>query len=208
VSTLIAFSTAYFVVPLWACLAWTGVSVAVAGYGSHVIWSLPPHVQRDRRAVVALVSAVVFCYTAPIALQAALDLASGRVDTVVVLCAAGVAASLTSGGAVFAAGIPEKWFPNVFDYVGSSHQLMHLGALAAHAFEYLFLWEMLERRMAGPGGEVRAGSSLVASAAAGLWAAAGAGAGAAVAWRPAEGQQSASWPSLLAALVGGDGKEL
>lgn len=148
VSVLLTFSFSYFVVPFWACLCWTAAAVAVASYASAQIWSLPPDVQRDRRSVVALVAAIVVCYYSPLALQALMDVALlGRADTVPVLCATCVLGSLVAGGAVFAAGVPERWLPNTFDYVGSSHQLMHVAGLTAHALEYVFMLELLHRHL-------------------------------------------------------------
>lgn len=31
-----------------------------------------------------------------------------------------------TGAAIYAARIPERWFPRVFDIYGSSHQIMHV----------------------------------------------------------------------------------
>jgi len=53
-----------------------------------------------------------------------------------------------TGTAIYAARVPERWFPQVFDVYGSSHQIMHVlvtcGALShalglLKAFEY---WQL------------------------------------------------------------------
>lgn len=48
---------------------------------------------------------------------------------------------------MFAAGFPEKWFPNTFDYSFFSHPLMHVFAVVAHVLEYMFVWELHQRTM-------------------------------------------------------------
>lgn len=61
-------------------------------------------------------------------------------------CALGTLVSLVIGGLLYASGLPERAFPGVFDVVGFSHQLMHVAAAAAHAFEFAFVLEMWGRR--------------------------------------------------------------
>ncbi|KAK7971470.1 hypothetical protein PG989_016486 [Apiospora arundinis] len=38
----------------------------------------------------------------------------------------GLAVINFSGSAIYAARIPERWFPGTFDYIGQSHNLMHI----------------------------------------------------------------------------------
>ena len=47
--------------------------------------------------------------------------------------------SLCIGGVLYVTCVPEIWIPNVFDFVGNSHQLMHILLILAHYFEYQFL---------------------------------------------------------------------
>lgn len=79
-------------------------------------------------------------------MQATRDLAGGSGASLVVVAAASTLLALFGGAAVFVAGFPERLAPTTFDLVGSSHQLMHVGAILAHAAQYVFLWEMLSRQ--------------------------------------------------------------
>ncbi|KAI9805603.1 MAG: hypothetical protein M1826_004763 [Phylliscum demangeonii] len=45
------------------------------------------------------------------------------------------------GACVYAAKIPERWRPGLFDYVGGSHNLWHLAVLAGIFFHYLAMQE-------------------------------------------------------------------
>jgi adiponectin receptor len=60
-----------------------------------------------------------------------------------------------SGSAIYAARIPERWYPRRFDIYGSSHQIMHVlvicGALShtvglVKAFDY---WQNMRGRLGG-----------------------------------------------------------
>ncbi|KAF2452491.1 hemolysin-III related-domain-containing protein [Lineolata rhizophorae] len=42
-----------------------------------------------------------------------------------------------TGAILYAAKVPEKWFPGMFDYVGGSHNLWHLAVLGGILFHYL-----------------------------------------------------------------------
>lgn len=54
--------------------------------------------------------------------------------------AVGAVASLAAGGALYAAGLPERWWPGRFDVLGHSHQLMHVGVVASQVFTCLFVF--------------------------------------------------------------------
>jgi adiponectin receptor len=51
----------------------------------------------------------------------------------------GVFLSLLLGAAAYATSWPEKQYPETFDLVGSSHQIMHVCIAAAHIFEAVFV---------------------------------------------------------------------
>ena len=59
-----------------------------------------------------------------------------------------------TGAAIYAARIPERWFPETFDVWGSSHQIMHvLVVMGAVSFERGLLscvrwWQNQEARYA------------------------------------------------------------
>ncbi|KAI9794844.1 MAG: hypothetical protein M1816_002972 [Peltula sp. TS41687] len=48
------------------------------------------------------------------------------------------------GACVYAAKIPERWWPGVFDYVGGSHNLWHLAVLGGILFHYMAMQEFFE----------------------------------------------------------------
>ncbi|EAZ20642.1 hypothetical protein OsJ_36258 [Oryza sativa Japonica Group] len=50
------------------------------------------------------------------------------------------------GVAVYAARVPERWFPGRFDLVGHSHQLFHLLVVAGAYAHYLGALEYLKWR--------------------------------------------------------------
>jgi hypothetical protein len=166
VAQLVALSVAWFVYSSWWALALNMAAMAVtAQLGTRDVWSLSPDVQRNRAHLVAYMAALAACYFFPMVLQSGRDgaavLAAARGGASAVagaaasspppsLAAAGYAAgtlaSLIFGAAVFATGFPERAWPGVFDTVGFSHQLMHLGAIGAFVCEYLFTLEMWSRR--------------------------------------------------------------
>lgn len=78
--------------------------------------------------------------------QAGKELAEGQPGPCTALAFATFAV-LQLGGWIFAAGFPEKWFPNVFDYSFFSHPLMHVFAVIAHVLEYLFVWQLHQQTM-------------------------------------------------------------
>jgi predicted membrane channel-forming protein YqfA (hemolysin III family) len=144
----------------WAGLAANMAAAALAAQlGTHDIWALSPDFQRNRAHMVLFVGCVSLCYWAPMGVQAWRDAAAwlavpaAAAPAPPALAAAWYAAAtlatLLGGGAVFAAGLPERLLPGVFDIVGFSHQQMHLAAIAAHALEYAFVMEMWSRRRAG-----------------------------------------------------------
>ncbi|KAF2142192.1 uncharacterized protein K452DRAFT_358630 [Aplosporella prunicola CBS 121167] len=49
------------------------------------------------------------------------------------------------GAMMYAAKIPEKWFPGMFDYVGGSHNIWHLAVLGGILFHYLAMQEFFEQ---------------------------------------------------------------
>jgi len=62
--------------------------------------------------------------------------------------ALGALVSLAAGAAAYASGWPERRWPGRFDVFGSSHQLMHVAMVAAHACKHAFLRELWRRRRA------------------------------------------------------------
>lgn len=61
-------------------------------------------------------------------------------------CARGVLGSLLIGGAAYSLKIPERWFPGAFDYAGSSHHLMHVMLIVAHAYQHRFVASLMSLR--------------------------------------------------------------
>jgi predicted membrane channel-forming protein YqfA (hemolysin III family) len=161
-SQMVALALGWFVYrSAWGLALNVGLTVAAAQLGARDVWRLGPGQQRPRHLLLAFFGAVVACWWAPMGVQAVRDLAAraaadagaGAAAPAAVApapAAAGYAgaalAALALGGAAFAAGFPERLAPGAFDIFGFSHQLMHLGAIAAHVFEFLFVIEMMLRR--------------------------------------------------------------
>ncbi len=137
-STFLTFAMCGLTWPLWLAGAWTTVAGCVTARALWKIWAVADFDTLPRQSQVREIGYVVCCYFAPIASRAVLDAASGAV-TVAVKAAAGVAVSLGLGAWAFAAGFPQCVLPGRFDYVGHSHQLMHMGVIAAHVCELWFM---------------------------------------------------------------------
>jgi hypothetical protein len=115
------------------------------------VCALGPLEQRKRGSVVLGVGLVIAVQYAPLIYAAAADVAAGAAaGSVPLACTLAMTGSLTAGAALFALGIPERWAPGgTFDQLGSSHQWMHVSAIAAHVLEYAFLRHMLQRHLDG-----------------------------------------------------------
>lgn len=57
----------------------------------------------------------------------------------------GLAAINFSGAAIYAARIPERWFPGTFDMIGQSHNLMHVLVFTGALVRLGGLLELVER---------------------------------------------------------------
>lgn len=163
VSQLLALGIAWFVYEsYWGIALNTLAAFVVAQLGTRDIWAVCPDYQRNRTHMVAFVGCIVLCYWWPMGVQATRDClawlrpvllgggataaAAAAPSWAAVGFSLGTFISLATGGAVFASGWPERALPGVFDIIGFSHQLMHVAAMAAHAFEFAFMLEMWARR--------------------------------------------------------------
>lgn len=120
----------------WAVVANTGTSAALSAVACAEILRRAPHVQRRRGAIVATVGLTVLGHLWPV-----LWWSYAHRDWTY---AAAALAWLGAGGALFATGTPERWWPRRFDVIGSSHQLMHACAGAAHLVEWHFVLHVLK----------------------------------------------------------------
>lgn len=90
----------------------------------------------DKPAIFELVAKASFIFMLPmfhIIITAPLSNAS--------LYAIGNIISLFIGGMAYITHFPEVLIPNTFDYIGASHQIMHICVTASHYFEYKFILE-------------------------------------------------------------------
>jgi predicted membrane channel-forming protein YqfA (hemolysin III family) len=141
-----------------AAVATAAVASVVAVWAVAVVAALKPGFRRDKRQMVLFVGTIVACYWAPMAAQAWHDVASASAafsasssvrfyhGLGAARAALGVLLSLMAGAATYATGWPERRWPGRFDLVGSSHQLMHVGVVCAHAYKHAFLRELWRRR--------------------------------------------------------------
>lgn len=135
---------AYFVFPWWGTALLATVTTGVAAVACMHLWSLEPSFRRNRHHMVLFIGSVVACYWLPMAVQATMELLEQDVGAPL-FCSVGVVVSLGLGGLLFANAIPEKYWPGAFDIFFSSHQLMHVGVMAAHYFEWWFVLDMMKK---------------------------------------------------------------
>jgi predicted membrane channel-forming protein YqfA (hemolysin III family) len=168
VSQLLTLGISWFVYDSWWALTLNMVAAIItAQVATMDIWALPADYRRHRGGQVAFVGCIAACYWWPMGVQAAQDLwawrgaaglgplaagAAGLPSLAASVYTVGALVALAFGAATFALGVPERLLPGVFDTVGFSHQWMHVGASAAHVFEYLFVLEMWRRRTAAHAG--------------------------------------------------------
>uniref|UniRef100_A0A0D3HUY5 Uncharacterized protein n=1 Tax=Oryza barthii TaxID=65489 RepID=A0A0D3HUY5_9ORYZ len=130
----------------WLRRAYTA-AIACAGAAT-VTASLVPAFQspglRPLRA--ALFSGLAASGVVPVAHKLALYGGAVREAATSARCEAAMGALYALGVAVYAARVPERWFPGRFDLVGHSHQLFHLLVVAGAYAHYLGALEYLKWR--------------------------------------------------------------
>lgn len=137
-SVLLVCAFGWFVMPLWAVMTSTALAVMIAALGIYRLNTLEDGQALERSGHAVCIASIVLVYFFPLVYQAYKDVANLEITTAVG-CATGVFLSLLLGGTVYANNFPERYYPETFDLVGSSHQLMHVGITIAHALEYIFL---------------------------------------------------------------------
>ncbi|XP_015698312.2 heptahelical transmembrane protein 4-like isoform X2 [Oryza brachyantha] len=135
-----------FLCDAWLRRLYTG---SIAAFGAAAVSaSLVPAFQspelRPLRA--ALFSGMAASGVVPVAHKLALYGGAVREAASSARCEAAMGALYGLGVAVYAARVPERWFPGRFDLVGHSHQLFHLLVVAGAYAHYLAALEYLKWR--------------------------------------------------------------
>ncbi|EAZ20641.1 hypothetical protein OsJ_36257 [Oryza sativa Japonica Group] len=130
----------------WLRRAYTA-AIACAGAAT-VTASLVPAFQspRLRPLRAALFSGLAASGVVPVGNKMVLYGGTVREAATSARCEAAMGALYALGVAVYAARVPERWFPGRFDLVGHSHQLFHLLVVAGAYAHYLGALEYLKWR--------------------------------------------------------------
>lgn len=123
-SVPLAIAVGWFVLPKWLLVINTVVTSMVAAWGIGFMWR---EVSVNPKTQAMWVARVTLCWMFPLGLKIY------QTEAVISVV------SLIAGGVVYTLGVPEKWFPGRFDYIGTSHQLMHLSVTTTHIATFLFI---------------------------------------------------------------------
>ena len=145
-SIFLCFALDYFVFPSWGTSINCSISVLIAIRACTQLWRLKPDFRRNRYRMVLYVSMTVWCYWCPMIYQSVHDIKRAQGWRAPVLTLLTIS-SVSAGSWCFARGFPECYVPGVFDLIASSHQLMHLGAMAGHIGEFYFILHMYRRSL-------------------------------------------------------------
>lgn len=127
----LCFSLSFFTFPFPATIAYTGTCVLIAYTISKKIDMSPNALNTSKQAGnVSLITS--FCMFPLLVACVKLGL-----WTELVVCLS----SLVLGAFVYTKRIPEIWYPYTFDYIGNSHNIMHVCILIAHVVEYIVVYK-------------------------------------------------------------------
>ena len=99
----------------------------------------------DKANQAMFVGSIVLVYFFPVCYQAITDAIQQRKITAPIGAALGVFVSLFVGAFTYAKSFPELYFPEKFDILGNSHQIMHVGVATAHISEFIFILDLAKR---------------------------------------------------------------
>jgi len=114
-------------------------TVATAYMGcesAHHFWKAHNSSKKKKRCLAQTfkITGVVICFTFPLVYTIAQDGASKKSHYA--LC---TLAGYASAGLLYSSKVPERWFPGMFDYFGSSHNLMHIILILVHVGQFSWL---------------------------------------------------------------------
>jgi adiponectin receptor len=137
----------FFVLPLWGTLITSAIAVVLAAMAMSRFWQTPDDQALDYTKHAAFVGSIIMCYWFPMVFAIVRD-SIGAVFSLSTGMALGEFVCLILGGFAFASMWPQKFYPGKFNVWGHSHQMLHVAAMMAHGFKFVFLWENYKRSMA------------------------------------------------------------
>jgi adiponectin receptor len=139
-SVMLTYAFSLMVLPWWGILLNTILSSMVANIGTQRIRQLQAQQPVHGPSLSAIVATAAACYWWPIAYAAIVYPGPWTV-----LATIGVPLVLGASAWVYSTHWPQRIAPGQFDVLGHSHQLMHIGVVACHAMEWMFLYEQAMR---------------------------------------------------------------
>lgn len=135
-SIFLTFALGAFVLPIHFTTMLTCLSVYLA---VKVIKDYDGH-EEDKWYITMMLAKCVAVYLTPVVIATINNLVHPVYAFSIIL-------SLAIGAFVYVYQIPERFAKETFDYVGQSHQIMHLTLLVAHLAEFCFLYKLMTSRV-------------------------------------------------------------
>lgn len=134
---LVLFALLAYVFPLWVTIALTTMAVVLL---YRIYWALFKKDKIDitqKKEIFRNILGVNMLCAIP-AIYATIKHWNG--NRIISWMAIGGILSLLFASSVYATSFPEKHFPHKFDILGTSHQLMHVGAILSYVFGFFFIY--------------------------------------------------------------------
>lgn len=134
-SIFLTFSLSYFLLPGAVTAILVGLSVLAASYAYHRadtrVYGLGSNTRRVSSLLCVMMAIIPYIIPVIYACFVRPDLRP---------IGLGIIGTLIFSGIIYATAFPERYYPRIFDLVGASHQIMHLGILVAHVLEFAFIY--------------------------------------------------------------------
>lgn len=123
-----------FIATYFLCLS----SIFCTLFAIRHISKLKPKQKLDKITHTCFISTIVLIYLTPMVITCFKS--NSHIFTV---CTITTIISLLGGAFAYAFNIPERFCPGCFDFFGSSHNIMHIGLIIAHIFEFIFIYSLV-----------------------------------------------------------------
>jgi len=127
----LCFGLSYYIFPMPVVLVLTGISTVVAYKSIKNIQCVQGAYNKKKQA--KLVATMIMVCLCPL-LCTCIQLECWLYMAIII-------GSFVVGGYIYAEHIPERFFPRTFDYIGSSHNIMHVCILMAHVVMYIVVYK-------------------------------------------------------------------
>ena len=144
VCVLLAYSLGYFVFPPWLCYMNTGYTCVLVIKGVKQFAGLSDEHDLDPLTHSKSLCMIVASYCVPLMYSLIRDLVHLEMH-LSTYCTAGISLGLLFSGWAYSSRWPQKLSPGRFDVWGHSHQVMHIGILLCHLFEFMFIYDNYKR---------------------------------------------------------------